>query len=131
MRALMNLVSVFVIIIIAFLLIPLPAFFLDFMFILNIAISLIILLIAMYIKETLEFSVFPALMLVTTLIRLSLSVSSTRMILSNQGQAGQVIATFGEFVLAGNPVVGFIIFVIIVIVNLLVITKGAERVAEV
>ena len=130
-KVLTNLVSVFVIIIVAFLIIPLPAFFLDFMFIFNIAISLLILLIAMYIKEILEFSVFPALMLVTTLMRLSLSVSSTRMILSKQGQAGQVIATFGEFVLAGNPVVGFIIFVIIIIVNLLVITKGAERVAEV
>ncbi|MCL2033885.1 MAG: flagellar biosynthesis protein FlhA [Oscillospiraceae bacterium] len=131
MKILTNLVSVFVIIIIAFLIIPLPAFFLDFMFIFNIAISLIILMIAMYIKETLEFSVFPALMLVTTLIRLSLSISSTRMILTNQGQAGQVIATFGDFVLAGNPVVGFIVFIIIIIVNLLVITKGAERVAEV
>jgi len=130
-KILTNLVSVFVIIIIAFLIIPLPAFFLDFMFIFNIAISLIILMIAMYIKETLEFSVFPALMLVTTLIRLSLSISSTRMILTNQGQAGQVIATFGDFVLAGNPVVGFIVFIIIIIVNLLVITKGAERVAEV
>ena len=131
MRFLTNVVSVIVLIVIAFLIIPLPIFFLDFMFVFNIALSLVIVLVTMYIKETLEFSVFPSLMLITTLVRLALSVSSTRWILSNNGYAGQVIQTFGDFVVAGNPVVGFVIFVIIIIVNFLVITKGAERVSEV
>jgi len=85
----------------------------------------------MYIKETLEFSIFPSLLLITTLFRLSLSISSTRLILLENGYAGKVIETFGQFVIRGNAVVGFIIFLIIVIVQFLVITKGAERVAEV
>ena len=85
----------------------------------------------MYIKEALEFSVFPSLLLITTLFRLSLNVSSTRLILKNGGNAGAVIATFGNFVLQGNAVVGFIIFLIIVLVQFIVITKGAERIAEV
>ncbi len=131
MKSITNLVSVAIVLVIAFIIIPLPVFFLDFMFIINIALSLMILLISMYIQETLEFSIFPSLMLITTLIRLSLNISSTRLILTNEGKAGQVIATFGEFALQGNAMVGFIIFVIIVIVNFMVITKGAERVAEV
>jgi len=131
MRLLTNIVAVFVIIIIAFLIIPLPTALLDMMFLVNIAFSLLILLITMYIKETLEFSIFPSLMLITTLIRLSLSVSSARMILGNEGFAGRVIETFGTFVLQGNVLVGAIIFLIITLVNIMVITKGAERVAEV
>ena len=111
--------------------IPLPPFFLDLMFIINIAISIVILLTTMYIKEALEFSVFPSLLLITTLFRLSLNVSSTRLILTKGGDAGAVIATFGNFVLQGNAVVGFIIFLIIVLVQFIVITKGAERIAEV
>ncbi len=130
-RFLSNIVTVFVIIIIMFIIIPLDPFFLDFMFIFNIAISLVILIISMYIKETLDISVFPSLMLVTTLLRLSLNISSTRLILLEGGQAGAVIAAFGDFVLGGNPIVGAIIFVIIFFVNFTVITKGAERVAEV
>ncbi|WRS26678.1 flagellar biosynthesis protein FlhA [Oscillospiraceae bacterium MB08-C2-2] len=126
-----NMVSIFVILIIVMIIIPLAPFFLDFMFLLNIALSLVIMLITMYIKETLEFSVFPSMMLLTTLIRLALNVSSSRLILSKGGSAGQVIKTFGDFVIQGNAVVGFIIFAIIVLVNFLVITKGAERVAEV
>ncbi|MFT4106010.1 MAG: flagellar biosynthesis protein FlhA [Lacrimispora sp.] len=126
-----NSVVVFVILIILLLIIPLPPFFMDVMIIINIAISMIILLITMNIKEPLEFSIFPALLLVTTLFRLGLNVSSTRNILSNQGSSGQVIKAFGDFVLQGNVVVGFIIFLIIVLVNFLVITKGTERVSEV
>ncbi len=126
-----NSISLFIIAIILMLIIPLPAFFLDLMFIINISLSLIILLTTMYIKEALEFSVFPSMLLITTLFRLSLNVSSTRLILTNSGSAGQVIATFGNFVLQGNAVVGFIVFLIIVLVQFIVITKGAERIAEV
>jgi len=126
-----NSISLFIIAIILMIIIPLPAFFLDLMFIINISLSIIILLTTMYIKEALEFSVFPSLLLITTLFRLSLNVSSTRLILTNEGNAGAVIATFGNFVLQGNAVVGFIIFIIIVLVQFIVITKGAERIAEV
>ncbi len=131
MKIFNNIISVFVLVIIIFLIVPLPPFFLDFMFLINIAISLLILLITMYIKETLEFSIFPSLMLITTLIRLALNISSTRLILSNGGSAGQIIKTFGDFVIQGNAIIGFVIFIIIVLVNFMVITKGAERVAEV
>ena len=131
MRFLTNIVAVFVVVIIAFLIIPLPTGFLDMMFLVNISFSLLILMITMYIKETLEFSIFPSLMLITTIMRLALTVSSTRLILGNGGYAGQVVKTFGEFVLQGNVLVGAIVFIIITLVNLLVITKGAERVAEV
>lgn len=126
-----NSISLFIIAIILMIIIPLPEFMLDLMFIINIALSIIILLTTMYIKEALEFSVFPSLLLITTLFRLSLNVSSTRLILTNEGDAGAVIATFGNFVLRGNAVVGFIIFIIIVLVQFIVITKGAERIAEV
>jgi flagellar biosynthesis protein FlhA len=117
--------------IIAFIIIPLPAFFLDFMFIVSISASLIILLTTMFIKGPLEFSIFPSMLLITTLLRLALNISSTRLILGNRGQAGKVIETFGTFVLGGNAVVGFIVFVIIFVVQFIVITKGAERIAEV
>lgn len=131
MKIIQNLVVVFVIMTIALIIIPLPPFILDFMFILNIAFSLIILLTTMYIKGPLDFSIFPATLLITTLLRLALNISSTRLILSNGGEAGQIIATFGSFVLGGNAVVGFIVFIIIVIVQFIVITKGAERISEV
>lgn len=126
-----NSVVVFVIMIVLLLIIPLPPFFMDVMIIINIALSMIILLVSMNIREPLEFSIFPSLLLITTLLRLGLNVSSTRNILSNQGASGQVIKAFGDFVLQGNIVVGFIIFIIIVLVNFLVITKGTERVSEV
>lgn len=126
-----NIVAIAVILIVFLIIIPLPAFFLDFMFIINIVISLMILLITMYIKETLEFSVFPSILLVTTLFRLGLNISSTRLILTKSGEAGAVIKTFGNFVLSGDIVVGFIVFIIIVLVQFIVITKGSERVAEV
>ncbi|MDD4565409.1 MAG: flagellar biosynthesis protein FlhA [Eubacteriales bacterium] len=131
MKIFSNVVVVFVIMIVTFIIIPLPPFFLDFMFIISISVSLIILLTTMFIKGPLEFSIFPSLLLITTLLRLALNISSTRLILSNGGEAGQVIATFGSFVLGGNAVVGFIVFVIIVVVQFIVITKGAERIAEV
>ena len=126
-----NVVVIFVILIVALIVIPLPPFFLDFMFIMSISLSLIILLTTMFIGGPLDFSIFPSLLLITTLLRLALNISSTRLILSNGGEAGQVIATFGSFVLGGNAVVGFIVFIIIVIVQFVVITKGAERIAEV
>ncbi|MEG2081657.1 MAG: flagellar biosynthesis protein FlhA, partial [Oscillospiraceae bacterium] len=126
-----NVVAIFVVIIIVSLLIPMPPAILDFLFIVNISISVVILLMSMYIREALEFSIFPSMLLVTTLFRLALNTSSTRLILTNAGEAGAVIKTFGEFVLQGNIVVGVIIFIIIVLVQFIVITKGAERVAEV
>ena len=113
------------------LIIPLNPFVLDVFIILNISISLIILLISMNIKEPLEFSIFPSMLLITTLFRIGINISSTRNILGNSGTAGAVIKAMGDFVLQGNVVVGFIIFIIIVLVQFLVITKGAERVAEV
>ena len=126
-----NAVSLIVVMIVLLLIIPLSPFFLDVMIILNIAISLIILLISMNIKEALEFSIFPSLLLITTLYRIGINISSTRSILSNSGTAGQVIKSMGDFVLQGNVIVGVVIFLIIVLVQFLVITKGAERVAEV
>jgi flagellar biosynthesis protein FlhA len=130
-KLLQNSVSLFVILIVLLLLIPLRPFLLDTLFIINISVSLIILLITMNIKESLEFSIFPSLLLITTLFRLGLNISSTRLILTEQGEAGKVIAAFGKFVLQGNVVVGTIIFIIIVLVQFIVISKGAERVAEV
>lgn len=131
LKFLNNVVTIFVIAILACLIIPLNTGVLDFMFILNLAISLVILLTTMYIREPQDLSIFPALLLITTLFRLSLNVSSTRSILTNQGYAGEVIKTFGQFVIRGNIVVGLVIFLIIVLVQFIVITKGAERVAEV
>ena len=126
-----NALTVAIVGIIFLIIIPLGTGVLDVMLIVNIAFSLVILLIAMNIKEALEFSVFPSILLITTLLRVALNVSSTRLILGNGGDAGSVIETFGNFVIGGNAVVGFIVFLIIVIVQFIVITKGSERVAEV
>lgn len=130
-RLLNNAIAVFVILIVLLLIIPLSPFLLDVMIIINISLSMIILLISMNIKEPLDFSIFPSLLLITTLFRLGINIASTRNILTNSGSAGQVIKAFGEFVLQGNVIVGFVIFLIIIFVQFLVITKGAERVAEV
>ena len=130
-KFLYSAVSLAVVAIVLLLIVPLSPFLMDVMIILNISLAIIILLISMNIKEALEFSIFPSLLLITTLFRLALNVSSTRNILSNQGQSGQVIQSFGDFVLQGNVVIGFIIYIIIVLVQFIVITKGAERVAEV
>lgn len=122
--------ALLVIVIILLIIIPVPLGWLDFFLALNISLALMILVISMFIEETLEFSVFPSILLVTTMFRLALNISTTRYILS-EGQAGEVIATFGDFVIRGNAIVGFIIFMIIVIIQFLVITKGSERVSEV
>lgn len=131
MKYLKNSFSLVVVFIVLMIIIPLPSFLLDTLLIINISLSLMILLTTMYIKDALEFSIFPSILLITTLFRLSLNISSTRLILGHGGNAGKVIKTFGEFVIGSNAVVGFIIFIIIVIVQFIVITKGAERVAEV
>lgn len=129
-----NVFAVFVIFIVLAIIIPLNNIWngtlLDFLLLVNISLSVIILLMTMYIKEALEFSSFPTVLLITTVFRLSLNISTTRGILSS-GYAGKVIETFGNFVMGGDPIVGFIIFIIIVLVNFLVITKGSERVSEV
>ncbi|MGL4774124.1 MAG: flagellar biosynthesis protein FlhA [Clostridium sp.] len=124
------LVAFGVISIVLMIIIPLPKFLLDILLALNITISIIIILITMFTTNVLQLSVFPTLLLVTTLFRLGLNISSTRLILS-EADAGQIIQAFGEFVIGGNYVVGVIIFIIIVIVQFVVITNGAGRVSEV
>ena len=131
MKLFNNVISAFVVGVIFLIIIPLPTWLLDFMFIANLTLSFVILLTTMYIRRALEFSIYPSLLLITTLFRLSLNISSTRSILKNQGYAGEVVKTFGEFVIQGDVVVGLVIFLIIVLVQFLVITKGSERVAEV
>lgn len=116
--------------IVIMMIIPLPTALLDLLICLNITIALVVIMSAIYNEEALDLSVFPSLLLVTTLFRLALNISSTRLILIN-GYAGEVITAFGNFVVGGNPVVGFIMFIILVIINFIVITKGSERVAEV
>ena len=129
-KLLSNSFVLFVIFIVIAIIIPLPSWLLDFMILLNISLSLIILVMTMFIREALEFSVFPTVLLLTTVLRLSLNVSTTRGILSS-GYAGEVISAFGNFVMGGDAIVGFLIFIIIVLVNFIVITKGSERVSEV
>ena len=116
--------------VIGILVLPLPPAVLDFLLAFNITMSLIVLLVTMYIKRPLELSVFPGMLLILTLFRLSLNVASTRLILGS-AYAGEVINSFGNFVVGGNYVVGFIIFAILVIIQFVVITKGSGRIAEV
>ena len=116
--------------IVLIIIIPIPNCLLSVLLSINIALSLLILLIAMYSKDVLEISIFPSLLLIATLYRLALNISTTRGILTN-ADAGKVVETFGKFVIQNNLVVGFIIFLIIVVIQFVVITKGAERVAEV
>lgn len=111
-------------------LIPLPAAFLDFFLALNISLAVLVLVLSLYIKSPLDFSVFPGLLLILTLFRLALNISSTRLILID-GYAGKVIESFGSFVVSGNFVVGFIIFLILVIIQFIVIVKGSGRISEV
>ena len=125
-----NSMVLFIIFIVLAIIIPLPSWLLDFLIMVNIALSLIILIMTMFIKEALEFSVFPTILLLSTVLRLSLNISTTRGILTS-GYAGEVIKAFGDFVMGGNAIVGFLIFIIIVLVNFIVITKGSERVSEV
>lgn len=124
------LVAVALITIVIMMIIPLPTLILDLLLSLNITLGLVIVMVAVYTVNPLEFSVFPSLLLITTLFRLALNVSSTRLILLD-GYAGDVILAFGNFVVGGNAVIGFIIFVVLIIIQFIVITRGAERVAEV
>src|SRR5690554_6019552 len=123
-------VLLFVIIIMVMIIVPLPGWLLSILILINISMSLIIILVAMNITEPLQFSVLPSLLLVITMFRLGLNVSTTRSILA-EADAGSVVDTFGSFVIGGNPLVGFVVFAILVIVQFLVITKGSERVSEV
>jgi flagellar biosynthesis protein FlhA len=123
-------VAIAIVFVIALLVVPLPAFLLDLFISLSIGISLVVLLAALYTSDPLDFSSFPSLLLLLTLFRLALNVSSTRLILS-EGHAGQVIQAFGQFVIGGNYAVGLVLFLILVGINFIVITKGAGRVAEV
>ena len=116
--------------IIGLMVLPVPAGLLDILLTFNITFALIIVLVSVYIKEPLEFSVLPSLLLIVTMIRLALNVASTRLILS-EAYAGEVIASFGGFVVKGNFVIGLVIFLIIVVIQFIVITKGAGRIAEV
>lgn len=124
------LIAILVISIIMMMIIPVSPVVLDILLTFNISFALIILMVSMFNTDALEFSILPALLLVATLFRLSLNISSTRLILLN-AQAGEVIASFGNFVIGGNTVVGMIIFLIIVVIQFIVITRGAERVSEV
>ena len=129
-RILDNAIALFVVVVVMFLFIPLKPWILDILLIVNLGLSVMILMITMNISEALDFSIFPSLLLITTLFRLGMNVSSTRMILTT-GDPGVVINNFGALITQGNIVVGFVIFFIIVLVQLIVITKGAERVSEV
>jgi flagellar biosynthesis protein FlhA len=126
---------VLILMILAMMVLPLPAFVLDIFFTFNIALSIIVLLVAIYTLKPLDFSVFPTILLVTTLLRLSLNVASTRVVLlhghTGPDAAGKVIEAFGHFLVGGNTAVGIVVFLILVIINFMVITKGAGRVAEV
>ncbi|HET9463142.1 MAG TPA: flagellar biosynthesis protein FlhA [Thiobacillus sp.] len=128
-------VPMLVLLILAMMILPLPTFMLDVLFTLNIALAMIVMLVSLNARRPLDFSVFPTVLLLTTLLRLSLNVASTRIILM-QGHtgpeaAGKVIESFGNFLVGGNYVVGFVVFLILVIINFVVITKGAGRIAEV
>ena len=126
---------ILVILILAMMVLPLPPFMLDMLFTFNIALSMIVLLIALYTLKPLEFSIFPTVLLMTTLLRLSLNVASTRIVLleghTGPDAAGKVIESFGHFLVGGNYTVGLVVFIILVIINFVVITKGAGRIAEV
>ncbi|WP_276631048.1 FHIPEP family type III secretion protein, partial [Terrisporobacter hibernicus] len=116
--------------IVLMIIIPLPTFLLDIMLAINISFAVLILLLTLLSTDILQLSIFPTILLVTTLFRIALNISSTRLILG-QGYAGNVIEAFGSFVVGGNYVVGVIIFLIIVIIQMVVITSGSSRVSEV
>ena len=124
-----------IVMILAMMILPLPPFLLDLLFTFNIAFAVMVLLTGMYTLKPLEFAVFPTVLLVTTLLRLSLNVASTRVVLLDghmgPGAAGKVIESFGHFVVGDSYAVGIVVFVILVVINFVVITKGAGRIAEV
>ena len=130
-RIFQNSIALLVVIVVLFLVLPIPPFLLDILLIINISLSILILMITMTISDAQEFSIFPSLLLITTLFRLGLNVSTTRQILGRAGGDSMVIKAFGELITQGNIVLGVIIFFIIVLVQFIVITKGAERVSEV
>ncbi|MCB1956153.1 MAG: FHIPEP family type III secretion protein, partial [Rhodocyclaceae bacterium] len=124
-----------IIMVLSMMVLPLPVFLLDMFFTFNIAMSVMVMLVAMYTRKPLDFSVFPTVLLVTTLLRLSLNVASTRIVLleghTGPDAAGKVIQAFGHFLVGGNTTVGIVVFVILTVINFVVITKGAGRIAEV
>jgi len=126
---------VLIIMILAMMVLPLPPFVLDVLFTFNIAISIIVLMVSLYTRNPLEFAVFPTILLITTLLRLSLNIASTRVVLldghTGPDAAGKVIEAFGHFLVGGNYAVGLVVFIILVVINFVVITKGAGRIAEV
>ncbi len=132
-RALMA--PLFIVMVLAMMVLPLPAFALDIFFTFNIAMALMVMMVASYMVRPLDFAAFPSVILLTTLLRLSLNVASTRVVLmeghTGPGAAGAVIESFGHFLIGGNFAVGLIVFAIIVVINFIVVTKGAERIAEV
>ncbi|MCI9430973.1 MAG: flagellar biosynthesis protein FlhA [Oscillospiraceae bacterium] len=130
-RILQNGIALAVVVIVLFIVVPLPLALLDVLLVVNISLSMLILVITMTVSDALDFSIFPSLLLITTLFRLGLNISTTRQILGNNGNAGSVILSFGNMITQGNIVLGVIIFLIIVLVQLIVVTKGAERVSEV
>jgi flagellar biosynthesis protein FlhA len=134
-RSMDVLVAVGIVAVILMIVIPVPPFILDFLLVINVALALMVLLITMYTKEPLHFSTFPSLLLITTVFRLALNISATRLILSNPQDVGQVIPTFGSFVVGSADIsgliVGLVIFSIIILIQFVVITSGSQRVAEV
>ncbi|MHB8760440.1 MAG: FHIPEP family type III secretion protein, partial [Thiobacillus sp.] len=126
---------IFIVLILAMLVLPLPPFALDMLFTFNIALSIMVLLVSLSTKKALDFAAFPTVLLLSTLLRLSLNVASTRVVLmhghTGPDAAGKVIEAFGHFLVGGNYTVGIIVFVILVVINFIVITKGAGRIAEV
>ncbi|MGV7092922.1 flagellar biosynthesis protein FlhA [Siccibacter turicensis] len=126
---------ILILLILSMMVLPLPAFILDLLFTFNIALSIMVLLVAMFTQRTLEFAAFPTILLFTTLLRLALNVASTRIILmeghTGGAAAGKVVEAFGHFLVGGNFAIGIVVFVILVIINFMVITKGAGRIAEV
>ena len=128
-------VPLFVMLVLAMMVLPLPAFALDLLFTFNIAMALMVMMVAAYMVRPLDFAAFPAVILLTTLLRLSLNVASTRVVLlqghTGAAAAGHVIESFGHFLIGGNFAVGLIVFAVLVVINFIVVTKGAERIAEV
>ena len=126
---------VLILMILAMMVLPLPAFMLDLFFTFNIVLSLMILLVAMFTQKTLDFSAFPTVLLFATLLRLALNIASTRIILmeghTGSNAAGRVVEAFGHFLVGGNFAIGIVVFAILIIINFMVITKGAGRIAEV
>jgi flagellar biosynthesis protein FlhA len=129
------LAPIFIIMVLSMMVLPLPAFALDLLFTFNIAMALMVMMVAAYMVRPLDFSAFPTVILLTTLLRLSLNIASTRVVLleghMGPGAAGKVIESFGHFLIGGNFAVGLIVFAILVVINFIVVTKGAERIAEV